>query len=216
MSQAPQTGPDSPTPDPSAEPRQGLPSFLGSNPAPASPPSRKAEPVSNVQFLLMVMAILVVGFVLFRTIAMPGGGGETGYSWEVTTADGSPVDLERYRGRPVVLNVWATWCGPCMMEMPSLIALANRPELLDADVAVVLVSTDGDPEPVRGFLDRTDTGKADVLVASGPPPEEFRTSGIPATFVIDPDGRIVRREIGAMDWNTDAIADELVSLKKTR
>ncbi|WP_169979738.1 TlpA family protein disulfide reductase [Tautonia rosea] len=167
----------------------------------------------------MALAVLAGGFVLYREMLgtnAGGGGGRTQYSWKVVNPDGAPVDLASYKGRPVLLNVWATWCPPCMMEMPSLIALSERPELKNANVAVVLVSVDDGLDPVRRFLDRTDVGEADVLVAASNPPAEFSTSGIPATFLIDPDGRIVRREVGAMDWNTPEIATELSSLEKAR
>ncbi len=181
--------------------------------------AQKLESTQRLRIFLMALAVLAGGFVLYREMLgtnAGGGGGRTQYSWKVVNPDGAPVDLASYKGRPVLLNVWATWCPPCMMEMPSLIALSERPELKNANVAVVLVSVDDGLDPVRRFLDRTDVGEADVLVAASNPPAEFSTSGIPATFLIDPDGRIVRREVGAMDWNTPEIATELSSLEKAR
>lgn len=179
--------------------------------------SQKLESTQRLRIVLMALAVFAGGFVLYREMVGSnagggGGAGSTEYAWKVVNSDGAPVDLADYKGRPVLLNVWATWCPPCMMEMPSLIALSKRPELKDADVAVVLVSVDDALDPVQRFLNRTDVGEAEVLVATSNPPAEFRTSGIPATFLIDPDGRIVRREVGAMDWNTPEIAAELASL----
>lgn len=201
---------------PSGASPSGLPGFLGqSKPEPMAPPPSDGAPM-GVRVLLMALAVLVVGFFLYREIAVDAGaatgGSAASYDWKVVAPDGTPVNLEDYKGRPVLLNVWATWCGPCMMEMPSLIALAERPELKEANVAVLLVSTDGDLEPVQRFLSRTKTGNAEVLVAAEMPPKTFSTTGIPATFLISPDGMIVRREIGAMDWNTPEVVEELVGL----
>jgi len=77
-------------------------------------------------------------------------GGRADYSWPVTDLDGRPVDLGRYRGKAVFLNVWATWCGPCVAEMPSIARLAADPRL--KDVAFVGISVDDDAAPVRRFL----------------------------------------------------------------
>ncbi|MEW4567375.1 TlpA disulfide reductase family protein [Tautonia sp. JC769] len=183
--------------------------------------TRQLQSTQRVRVLLMALAVFAGGFVLYREMAGTnagggGGAGSTRYAWEVVNPDGAPVDLSDYKGRPVLLNVWATWCPPCMMEMPSLIALSKRPELADADVAVVLVSVDDSLDPVQRFLQRTDVGEAEVLVAASNPPKEFFTSGIPATFLIDPDGRIVRQEVGAMDWDTPEIAAELTALGAAR
>ncbi|QDV36794.1 TlpA family protein disulfide reductase [Tautonia plasticadhaerens] len=201
---------------PAGSPPSGLPGFLGrSTPDPTLPPPSEGASM-GVRALLMALAVLVVGFFLYREIAVDAGeatgGSAASFDWKVVAPDGTPVNLEDYKGRPVLLNVWATWCGPCMMEMPSLIALADRPELKEADVAVLLVSTDGDLQPVQQFLSRTPTGNAEVLVAAEMPPKVFSTTGIPATFLISPDGTIVRREVGAMDWNTPEVVEELVGL----
>lgn len=202
---------------PSDQPSE-LPGFLGSpGPTPESmpPPPSAGKPSNAVPILLMVLAISVVGFFSYRDALLgKQAGGPTQYSWKVVDPSGSPVDLAWYKGRPVLLNVWATWCGPCLMEMPSLIALSQRPELKEANVAIVLVSTDGDLEPVRRFLSANDVGDAEILIAAEMPPPEFRTAGIPATFLINPSGQIVRSEVGAKDWNTDETANELVALAK--
>jgi thiol-disulfide isomerase/thioredoxin len=190
----------------------------GTDPSLSSPTPPIDGGSNNVRIVLMAAAVLLVGFFLYREVAVEGAGGGGGsaadYGWKVVAPDGSPVDLASYKGRPVLLNVWATWCPPCMMEMPSLIALSQDPELKEADVAVLLVSTDGDLEPVRQFLARTDTGNAEVVMAAEMPPEVFSTAGIPATFLIAPDGTIVRKEVGAMDWNTPEVVSELVALSK--
>ncbi|RUL83374.1 TlpA family protein disulfide reductase [Tautonia sociabilis] len=203
-----------------SSPPSTMPDFLGSR-EPSRTPSRDEGAPVGLRILLMSMALLVAGFFVYREIVRdaerdPGVPTSTEYQWAVLTPDGQPADLSDYKGRPVLLNVWATWCGPCVMEMPSLVALSKRPELERAGVAVLFVSVDDGLEPVQGFLNRFDPGPANVLVAAGPPPKEFATMSIPATFIIAPDGKIVRREIGAMDWDTPEIARQLAGLATAR
>src|SRR4051794_18955906 len=59
------------------------------------------------------------------------------FDWSLSTLDGKPVSFSAYRGRPVVLTIWATWCGPCRMEMPSLVALAANPKLKGVEFVAV-------------------------------------------------------------------------------
>jgi thiol-disulfide isomerase/thioredoxin len=119
------------------------------------------------------------------------------YGWTLRDLDDAPVDFGRYRGKVVFLNIWATWCPPCVSELPSIANLAADPRL--ADVAFVCVSTDESAEPVRKFL-RDKSWKMTVLRATELPPV-FATDGIPATFVIAPDGLVVSSVIGAAKWD---------------
>src|SRR3982751_4985137 len=78
------------------------------------------------------------------------GGARADYAWTLVDLDGTPVEFARYRGRAVFLNVWATWCPPCVAELPAIAHLAANPAL--RDVAFVCVSTDDDLESVRRFV----------------------------------------------------------------
>jgi thiol-disulfide isomerase/thioredoxin len=108
--------------------------------------------------------------------------------------------LATYRGRTIVLNLWATWCGPCKIEMPTLQALHDT---IGRDIAVVLVS-DEKPATVRQYLADEDYTMP-VYVDAGPRPERFRVPAIPTTFIIDPQGRIVFQHTGLANWNADDV-----------
>jgi thiol-disulfide isomerase/thioredoxin len=141
-------------------------------------------------------------------LAPPGAPGQAEYAWRLLDLDGQPVELSRFRGKPLFLNIWATWCPPCVAEMPSIARLASRPTL--KDVAFVCVSTDDSPEDVRRFL----VGKnwpMTVLRATDLPPV-FATDGIPATFLIAPDGRIASAQVGSADWDDPSVVALLESL----
>ena len=134
------------------------------------------------------------------------------YSWSLLDLDDRPVKFSDYKGKAVFLNVWATWCPPCVREMPSIAALAADPRM--KDVAFVCVSADANSGTVKRFME----GKGwpmTVLRASGVP-EVFATQGIPATFLIAPDGKIVSREEGARDWHTPEVVSLLATLAKPK
>ncbi len=174
-------------------------------------------PNSGPKLLLFAVAALAVGFMVFRaTVADPigpGTGKSTSYDWEVLDLGGSPVDLGSYKGKAVFLNVWATWCPPCVAEMPSIAKLSERSEFENKDLAFVLVSVDqAGLDKVQAFAQRMDLGNTEIVVAKGAPPEEFMTDSIPATYLIDPAGTIVEAHRGGKDWNTDEVAEKLLAI----
>jgi thiol-disulfide isomerase/thioredoxin len=162
----------------------------------ATPPVRRTSATLNLFVLTLVFAVT---FLLIRTsLKHSSGGGQASYAWKVRSLEGRPVDLARYKGRAIFLNLWATWCPPCREEMPSIARLAANPRL--KDVAFLCVSNE-DSTAVMNYLS-SHRSPMTMLVTSEPPPPVYETDGIPATFLIAPDGRIVRREVGGMDWDT--------------
>jgi cytochrome c biogenesis protein CcmG, thiol:disulfide interchange protein DsbE len=121
---------------------------------------------------------------------------------------GRPATLADYRGKVVLLNIWATWCPPCRVEMPSMQRLHQK--LAGTDFRIVAVSVDGDafhPEDSQdpaGILSfATGMGLTfDILHdPSGAIRKSYQTTGVPESFVIDRDGVIVKKVIGAAEWD---------------
>jgi thiol-disulfide isomerase/thioredoxin len=133
----------------------------------------------------------------------------TDYRWVLEDLDGAPLDLGRYRGKTVFLNVWATWCGPCVAEMPSISRLASNPRI--KDVVFVCVSLDDNLEVVRQFVQGKNF-QMTVLHSAGTVPDAFDTDAIPATFIIAPDGHIVLKEVGSNEWDKSEVAERLERL----
>jgi thiol-disulfide isomerase/thioredoxin len=123
------------------------------------------------------------------------------YDWTVLDLDDQPVAFSKFKGKPIFLNFWATWCGPCVREMPSIDSLARDRRLEGKSIEFVCVSTDDDAETVRQFLKGKDMRMTFLRVQDGKIPAVFRSDGIPMTFLIAADGRIVASEVGAADWH---------------
>lgn len=119
----------------------------------------------------------------------------------ILDAEGRRIELAAFAGRAVVLNFWATWCAPCVEEMPTLDRL--RASLDPALAAVVAVSVDrGGPEPVARFLARHGLGLSLYLDAFGAA-GAFGVRSFPATILLRPDGTQFGRLDGAADWSSD-------------
>jgi cytochrome c biogenesis protein CcmG/thiol:disulfide interchange protein DsbE len=124
---------------------------------------------------------------------------------------GRTVSLHDFRGKIVVLNFWATWCPPCVDEMPSLVALQSRPEVKDR-VQIFAVSLDQDEAAYKKFLSEY---HIDILTVRDPSQESTRhyaTTGFPETFIIDANGILRRKFIGPIDWTKPEIIAYLQSI----
>jgi cytochrome c biogenesis protein CcmG/thiol:disulfide interchange protein DsbE len=121
-----------------------------------------------------------------------------------------PASLADYRGKVVLLNVWATWCAPCRIEMPSLERLHAK--LAGPDFAVVAVSIDdGDASSVMNFVRELGLGFDILQDKDGAIQRIYQTTGVPESFVIDRDGVIIKKVIGAAEW--DGPVNELLIRK---
>jgi len=122
---------------------------------------------------------------------------------------GRPRSLAEFRGKVVLLNIWATWCGPCRREMPSLDRLQGL--LGGSDFEVVALSIDrAGLGPVRKFY--ADVGIRNLAIyidSSGRATRELATVGVPATLLIDRDGRELGRLVGPAEWDEPDIVQLL-------
>jgi cytochrome c biogenesis protein CcmG, thiol:disulfide interchange protein DsbE len=122
----------------------------------------------------------------------------------VDLGTGDSVSLrQRYAGKVTLVNIWATWCVPCKVEMPSMerLYLERAPK----GFAIAAVSIDeGPPEDVRAFA--RDLGLSfDILQdRSNRVPQLYQTTGVPESFLLDRNGVLIKRNIGAHDWDSPA------------
>jgi peroxiredoxin len=119
----------------------------------------------------------------------------------VHVATGAPAKIDDYRGKVVLLNIWATWCPPCVEEMPSMERLHRK--LAGTDFQIVAVSVDEqDSTVVDKFV--KDHGLSFEILHNrdGSIQRIYQTTGVPESFIIDRNGMIVKRTIGASAWDS--------------
>ncbi|MCS5596999.1 MAG: TlpA family protein disulfide reductase [Alphaproteobacteria bacterium] len=146
-------------------------------------------------FLLMIFSFPVwaapEGFDVSKPVALP----------EIVFQDeqGQEVKLSAFKGKVVVLNLWATWCAPCVTEMPDLNTLQKRLE--DKDIEIITVSMDRSIEKAGQFYEKTGI---DVLPLYWDSTRslgfDLGFNGLPATMIVNPDGLEVARVSGPLAW----------------
>jgi peroxiredoxin len=140
--------------------------------------------------------------------ARPSAGavvGQPAPAYAAPTLAGDTLSLADLQGQTVMLNIWATWCAPCREEMPSLEALQRQ--YADQGLRVVGVSIDSRSAAgeVRQFLDQNGITFTILHDADERVTRTFRTMGVPETYLIDREGRLVRRWIGKIDAESETI-----------
>lgn len=124
---------------------------------------------------------------------------EFDYGFTVKNLKGEKFSFDRYKGKVVFLNLWATWCGPCRAEMAGIQKLHD--EVSKDSVSFVMLSLDKDQHKVEKYIkDKAFTFP--VFLPSGYLTEQLNVPGIPTTFIIDKSGKIVAKEVGATNFNT--------------
>lgn len=124
------------------------------------------------------------------------------YDLRATALGGDEVDFASFKGRVLVLNFWATWCAPCVAEMPSLAGLEEATADLDVSLACV---TSEPSETVERFIAKRGSLGVPIYLLADEAPAMFRSRGIPATFVLDKNGLRVLSHTGAASWDAPAV-----------
>ena len=120
------------------------------------------------------------------------------------------VALHDFKGNVVVLNFWATWCAPCVEEMPSLIQMSQR--VKPNGVTVLGVSIDVDKSAYDSFLKQYGVPFTTVRDPDQKSPALYGTTGWPETFIVDRQGVLRRKFVGPVDWTDPEIVKYLTSL----
>jgi peroxiredoxin len=189
-----------------------------------------------VKKIVMRIFALVLGLAAFVPLACAKGGGEkaaAGVSAEAAAAfrkanipfasegvqpvdfslpalDGVNVALSELKGKVVFLNFWATWCGPCEAEMPSMESLYQK--FKDRGFVVLAVNLGESNGQVSGFMRNYNLSFTALLDRTSRIGTSYGVQAIPTTFIIDRRGIIVARMIGSINWDTPEIAAAIETL----
>lgn len=145
--------------------------------------------------------------------ATPPGGLENlpkaDFNLQLRNEEGKIVSLSTLKGKVIFINIWATWCPPCVAEMPGIDKLHQE---IGDEVAFVMLSVDQNFETAKSFKERKEY-QLPIYSLAGNLPAMYQSTAIPTTFVIDADGNLALTHKGMADYNSDKFKKFLKGLK---
>ncbi len=155
-------------------------------------------------------ALMKTGILNFKPEVMPDATAFD-YDFELTDLKGNKVHFSEFKNKVVFLNMWATWCGPCRAEMPSIQKLYNSVD--NDEVVFVMLSIDkkeNQDKVVKYVADKEFTFP--VYMPAGSVPGQLQVPTIPTTFVIGKDGKVKAKKVGTANYDTDKFREFLGEL----
>lgn len=130
-------------------------------------------------------------------------------SVRLTTLEGESLSLTAFEGKTIFINMWATWCAPCLAEMPNIHSLYQQ--VASDAIVFVMISVDEDVDVVRQFVKQKGYSFP-VYRLTHPMPAVYDSAVLPTTYVIAPNGKLVTKHVGMAQYNTDAFKTYLRQL----
>ncbi len=131
------------------------------------------------------------------------------FTWQLIDLSGNSVAFGDFKNKVIFLNFWATWCPPCVGELPEIQSLYNK--FADNPNVAFLLVTQEKLSNIQHFLKEKEY-KLPVFIAQSSTPTDFKTRSIPQTFIISKKGKIVVKQTGALHWNSKKITNLIQEL----
>jgi len=160
---------------------------------------------AGIAVLLAVLVFVLYSSIHERIVAV----GDSAPDFTITADNGRTVSTANFGGRLLVLNFWATWCQPCVEEVPSLDQFAK--EMAGSGVVVLGVSVDKNPKLYEDFLART---RVSFMTARDPDARisaDYGTFKYPESYIIDSKGKVIQKIIGATNWTDGSMVNAVKS-----
>jgi len=168
----------------------------------------------NITSLCLYLLLTCLTFSGLAAVLPPGVmhvNGVPAPALKLANLDGKSYDLANSRGRWVFVHFWASWCGPCRREMPSIQRMTDM--LADSGIEFVVVNTAETEDEVFTFLGIVAPDLMPLMDLDGQVTGEWQPRGLPATYLVDPDGRIRYQALGGREWEQQAYLDFLRRLR---
>jgi thiol-disulfide isomerase/thioredoxin len=162
----------------------------------------------QIRIILIAAGLLTAGFGFLNCKTKDVNTGTLPDS-ELVDANNTPLNFTQFKGKIVVINNWASWCPPCIAEMPSIQNLKNN--LKNEHIVFVMVSYDDTPEKALRFMQKKNFDFEIYFPGKKYP---FHTESIPATFVLDKTGKVIAVHNGMANFDTPKVLGKFKSLLK--
>ena len=133
-------------------------------------------------------------------------------AFELKDIDGNLHHLSDYRGKVVIVNFWATWCPPCRFELPSMEKLWQS--VKNKDVIILAIDLGEDEDTIFTFTSDYPVSFPLLMDRDSSVTNNYSVLGIPTSFVIDPQGRMIYRVVGTREWDEKQFIESILSLRK--
>jgi cytochrome c biogenesis protein CcmG/thiol:disulfide interchange protein DsbE len=158
----------------------------------------------------LILKIIIGGLVVVLTVIMAGAlnerivkAGDSAPEFSITTDRGKTITATNFGGKVLVLHFWASWCGPCVHELPSINEFQKR--VADSGVVVLGISVDTNENAYHKFLEKYQVAFQTARDPDANISTEYGTFKYPETYIIDASGKVVQKVIGEGDWGDDAV-----------
>lgn len=165
-----------------------------------------------MKFSLIVKILLFLSLIFWSTDYSFSKTNSVAPDFTLNAICGKRVTLSQFRGKVVILNFWSIWCGPCLVEMPSLNKLYL--EFKNKGLVVIAVAEDPAEKPVRSYIQEKSLAFPVLMDKERKVYFKYSLFGIPVTFLIDKKGVIVEKFIGERDWSSPQIKEKISKLLK--
>lgn len=128
---------------------------------------------------------------------------------KLSDLNGTPIDLSEYKGKTLIINFWATWCRPCVKEMPSFEKAKAK---FDENEVVFLFASDEEAERIRNFSAKNNLDLNFVQVTNL---EELQIQALPTTYILDATGALAFSETGGRNWDDVAMIERINQIAQT-
>jgi len=136
--------------------------------------------------------------------------GDTAPGFELQDINGKTVSLSSFKGKPLVLNFWATWCPYCRKERAHLVSLYEK--YRGKDLVVISISTDRSIDKLKSFMENNPAPFIVLSDSSGMISSTYGVRGFPTSFIVDRNGKIVRELVGYRQWTDKSSTDMIDGL----
>ena len=166
-----------------------------------------------------LLAIFIFGLPLFSSSALAEEQSRSIYElekkpvapdFELKDVDGNIHKLSDYRGKVVIINFWATWCPPCRFELPSMQRAYEK--LKQQNVEMLAVNIGEDADTIFTFTADYPVTFPLLMDIDSKVSNQYPVVGLPTTYIVSPEGRLVYRAIGSREWDEQALLQKIISI----